>query len=144
MTATSVPSTAPPAPTPPSLRRWGVVVFVLFLLTSAIGGSLALEGSYLLVTLASHIGLALVTLAVAGYATSAIGRTYLPLPRSSAALAAVAALGATIAGTVYLLAGHSSAALYAMEGLGGLGLLGGLLMMVFGGASGRRRPAPAA
>ena len=68
----------------PSLRYWGVLVFVMFLLTSAVGGSLALESSYLPISLASHIGLALVTLGVAGYTASFVGRTYRPLPRASA------------------------------------------------------------
>jgi hypothetical protein len=109
-----------------------------FLLTSAVGGSLASESSYLLVTLASHIGLALVTLGLAGYATSFVGRSYKAGPRGSAGLGAVSALGATIAGTVFLLGGQSSAALYAMEGFAGLGVLAALLMIVLGGPSGKR------
>lgn len=126
-----------------SLRAWGALVFVMFLLTSAIGGSLALESSYLAVTLASHIGLALVTLGIAGYATSTVGRSYRALPRAAAGLAAFAALGATLAGTVFLLAQQSNPALYAMEGFAGLGLLATLVMMAVGGPSGKRRPSGA-
>jgi hypothetical protein len=124
-----------------SLRYWGVLVFVFFFLTSAVGGSLALESSYLIVTLASHIGLALVTMAVAGYATRVIGRDYKMAPRASGGVASFAALGATIAGTVFLVGGQSNAALYAMEGFAGLGLLAALVMIIIGGPSGARDPA---
>ena len=120
------------------MRGWGILVFVFFLLSSAVGGSLALESSYLLVTLASHIGLALVTLGLAGYATSFVGRSYKSMPRAFAGLAALAALGATIAGTIFLVGGQSASALYAMEGLAGIGILAALLMIVFGGQSGKR------
>jgi len=121
-----------------SLRALGVLVFVLFLLTSAVGGSLALESSYLPITLASHIGLALVTLGIAGYATSSVGRSYKALPRGSAGLAALSALGATIAGTVFLVDGQTNSTLYAMEGLAVLGILAAILMIAFGGKSGKR------
>jgi hypothetical protein len=123
-----------------SLRLFGVVVFVMFLLTSAIGGSLALESSYLAVTLASHIGLALITLGIAGYATSVVGRSYRAPARASAGVAALAALGATIAGTVFLLDGSSNSALYAMEGLAVVGILAAIVMIVAGGSSGLRAP----
>ncbi|MGA8542122.1 MAG: hypothetical protein WB947_01050 [Thermoplasmata archaeon] len=119
------------------------MLLVLFLLTSAVGGSLALESSYLAVTLASHIGLALVTLGVAGYATSFVGRFYRALPRAFAGLAALSALGATIAGTFFLLGGESNPALYAMEGLAGLGILASLVVIAAGGQSGRRALAAA-
>ncbi len=140
MTTLPPPSTpAEPIPAPGrSLRGWGLLVLVLFFLTSAVGGSLALESSYLVVTLASHIGLALVTLAVAAYATSTVGRTYRAAPRASAGVAAIAALGATLAGTAFLLGGKSDGALYAMEGLAGLGILAAILMIALGGESGRR------
>jgi hypothetical protein len=115
-------------------------VFVMFLLTSAVGGSLALESSYLLVTLASHIGLAVVTLGVAGYATSFVGRNYRALPRATAGIAALSALGATIAGTIFLLDGQSNSALYAMEGLAVIGTLAAIVMIVVGGPSGKRTP----
>lgn len=111
---------------------------VFFLLASAVGGSLALESSYLLVTLASHIGLALVTLGLAGYAASVVGRSYKVLPRDFARLSAFAALGATIAGTIFLVDGQNAAALYVMEGFAGIGILAALLMIVFGGQSGKR------
>jgi len=124
-----------------SLRLWGVVLLVLFLLTSTVGGSLSLESSYLAVTLASHIGLALVTVGASGYATSFVGRKYRAVPRSFAGLAALAALGATVAGTVFLLAGQSNGALYAMEGLAGLGVLASLVLIAVGGPSGQRLPA---
>jgi len=126
-----------------SLRVWGILVLVFFLLTSAVGGSLALESSYLIVTLASHIGLALVTLALAGYATSFIGRFYKAMPRGFAGLSALSALGATIAGTIFLVGGQSNSALYAMEGFAGIGILAALLMIVLGGQSGKRvSPSP--
>lgn len=143
----AVPSSAPATDQPPtasgapSLRAWGIVVFVMFLLTSAAGGSLALESSYLPLTLASHIGLALVTLGVAGYSASVARRFYLALPRGSAGIASFAALGATVAGIVYLLLGSTPAALYAMEGFAGLGILAALVMIVVGGPSRRRTPA---
>jgi hypothetical protein len=127
----------------PSLRRNGALVLVLFLLTSAVGGSLALEGSYLLVTLLSHIGLGLVTLGVAGYSARVVGPAYEPLPRASAGIAAFAALVATIAGTAYFLGGQSNAALYAMEGFAGVGILAALLMIFLGGPSEKRTsPSP--
>jgi hypothetical protein len=132
---------SPGVATVSSLRYWGVLVFVLFFLTSAVGGSLALESSYVLVTLASHIGLALVTLLAAGYATSFVGRYYRAAPRASAGLAALAALGATIAGTIFLVGGQSNSALFAMEGLAAVGILASIMMVIFGGASGRRTPA---
>ncbi len=139
-----VTASPPAAPKGPSLRILGGLVFVMFLLTSVVGGSLALESTYLVVTLASHIGLALVTLAVAGYTASVVGRRYRTLPRVSAGLGALSALGATLAGTAFLLGGQSPVALNAMAGLAGLGLLTGLLMIVFGGPSGRIAPGPAA
>jgi hypothetical protein len=138
----SAPST-PPSPDATagrSLRLWGVLVLVMFLLTSAVGGSLALEGSYLLVTLTSHIGLALVTLAIAGYSASFVGRCYRASARASAGIAALAALGATIAGTAFLLGGQSNAALYAMEVFAGFGILAAIVMIVIGGPSGIHSP----
>lgn len=121
-----------------SLRRWGALILVLFLLTSAVGGSLAMESSYLLVTLASHIGLAVVTMALAGYATGVVGRSYRPLPRALSALAALCALGATIAGTVFLVHGEQSAPLMAMEGLALAGIVLSVLLIAFGGDSGKQ------
>jgi hypothetical protein len=138
---TTVPSTGATAGR--SLRGWGVLVLVMFLLTSAVGGSLALESSYLVVTLASHIGLALVTLGIAGYATSTVGRSYRALPRASAGIAAFAALGATVAGTVFLLAGQSGVALAAMEGFAVVGIIAAIVMLVAGGPSGKISPAGA-
>jgi hypothetical protein len=134
----STASSATTAVSGPSLRVWGILVLVFFLLSSAVGGSLALESSYLPVTLASHIGLALVTLGLAGYATSFVGRSYKAMPRGSAGLSAVSALGATIAGTIFLVGGQSTAALYAMEGFAGIGILAALPMIVLGGHSGKR------
>jgi hypothetical protein len=137
---------APSAPAPPramdatagpSLRTWGLVVFVMFVLTSVAGSSLATESSYLLVTLGSHIGLALVTLALAGYSARVVGRTYRILPQAAAGLAALGGLGATIAGTAFLVGGQSSAALYAMEGFAVLGILAAIVMIVVGGPSGK-------
>ncbi len=140
---------ASPAPAPSanlpsdglSLRVWGVVLLVMFLLTSTVGGSLASESRYVAATLASHIGLALVTVGIGGYATSVVGRRYRVLPRVLTGVTALAALGATIAGSIFLLGGQSDPALYAMEGLAGLGILASLLMIVFGGPSGKRAPA---
>jgi hypothetical protein len=123
-----------------SLRWWGILALVMFLLTSAVGGSLALESSYLPLTLASHIGLALVTVGIAGYATSFVGRSYRPPARAAAALAALAALGGTIAGIVFLLDGQGPGALAAMEGFAGVGILAALVMIALGGESGRRPP----
>jgi hypothetical protein len=123
-----------------SLRVWGVLVLVFFLLTSAVGGSLALESTYLAITLASHIGLALVTLGIAGYATSFVGRSYKAMPRGFAGLSALSALGATIAGTIFLVGGQSTGALDAMEGFAGIGILAALLMIILGGQSGKRVP----
>jgi hypothetical protein len=120
-----------------SLRFWGVIVLVMFLLTSAVGGSLAAESSYLAVTLASHIGLALVTLGIAGFATSFVGRSYRPVPRAAAGLAALAALGATISGTVFLLYGQSNAALSAMVGFAVVGIIASIVMIALGGPSGK-------
>lgn len=128
----------------PSLRILGLLVLVMFLITSTVGGSLALESSYLPLALAGHIGLALVTLGLAGYAASYVGRFYRTLPRAFAAIGALAALGATIAGTVFLLGGQPDGALYAMEGFAGLGIVAGLVMIVAGGPSGKRTAGPAA
>jgi hypothetical protein len=139
-------TTPPPTPTMlssttvsgPSLRAWGALVFVLFLITSAVGGSLALESSYVIVVLLSHIGLALVTLGVAGYTASRLGPAYRALPRAGAALGAFCALFATVSGAVFLYT-SSNAALYAMETLAGIGLIAGLIMMIAGGPSGLHR-----
>ena len=121
-----------------SLRLLGILLLVMFLVTSVVGGSLALESSYVLVTLASHIGLALVTLGLAGYATSFVGRSYKAMPRGFAGVCAVSALGATIAGTIFLLDGQSTGALSAMEAFAVIGILAALVMVAFGGASQRR------
>jgi hypothetical protein len=123
-----------------SLRAWGVLLLVMFLLTSAVGGSLASESSYVLATLASHIGLALVTLGLAAYGGAVVGRPYKALPRAWMGLAALSALVATIAGTLFYLGGQTNATLYLMEGFAGLGILASLLMIVFGGESGKRVP----
>jgi hypothetical protein len=64
---------------------------VMFPLTSALGGSLALESSYLVPTLASHIGLALVPLVIAGYAASIGSRSYGARARVGSGIAAFAA-----------------------------------------------------
>jgi hypothetical protein len=139
--SSGTPSSAGTTAPGPSLRRWGILVLAFFLLTSAVGGSLALEGSYLLLTLASHIGLALVTLGLAGYAASVVGRSYKPGPRTAAGLGALSALGATVAGTFFLVGGQSMAALYAMEGFAVIGILAAILMTLLGGRSGMRAPA---
>ncbi|HTT72813.1 MAG TPA: hypothetical protein VMG99_01495 [Thermoplasmata archaeon] len=144
MASTNPAPPANPAPevssTGGSLRLWGVLLLVLFLVTSTVGGSLALESSYLFVTLASHIGLALVTLGVSVYAVAFVGRAYRAVPQGFAGLAALSALGATIAGTVFLVGGQSNGALYAMEGLAGIGILASLVVIVVGGASGKIAP----
>jgi hypothetical protein len=135
------------SPTPPaasaaiSLRYWGVLLLMMFLLTSAVGGSLALESSYVLATLVSHIGLALVTLGLAGYGAAVLSRQYQPLPRNEARLAALSALTATIAGVAFYWGGQSNAALYFMEVFAGLGIVTSLLMVVSGGDSGKLAPA---
>ncbi len=126
--------------TGPPLRYLGVLLLVMFVLTSAVGSSLAMENSYLVVTLASHIGLALVTLAIGGYTASVVGPAYRPLPRNFARIAALSALVATLAGTAFLLGGQSNYALYAMEGFAGLGILASLVMIVVGGPSGWQVP----
>ncbi len=141
MSGNPSPSNAPPAGPPVgkiSLRIWGILLLVMFLLTSAVGGSLALESSYLVVTLASHIGLALTTLALGAYGAAVLARPYGPRPKAFVGLAALSALGGTLAGTVFLLFGQNPVALYAMEGFAGLGILSALLLMVFGGPSGLR------
>jgi len=124
-----------------SLRVWGVVLLVLFVLTSTVGGSLASESQYILLVLAGHIGLALVTLGVAGYATSFVGRRYPVVPRAFAGLAALSALGGTLAGTAYLLGGGGNAALYAMEGFASVGILAAAATIVTGGDPVRSSPA---
>jgi hypothetical protein len=129
----------------PSLRTWGILVLVFFVLTSAVGGSLASESSYLAVTLASHIGLAVVTLGLAAYGASFLGRYYKAIPRGFAGLSALSALGATIAGTIFLVRGQNPIALYSMEGFAVLGILACLLLIVFAGEPGKRQhPAPVA
>jgi hypothetical protein len=133
MVAPSSPSTSVPVSKYRTLRFWGVLLLVMFVLTSAVGGSLAAESSYLAVTLASHIGLALVTLGIGGYAASRVGPTYPRTPRAFAGLAALSALGATLAGTTFLLGGMSNAALYAMVGFALLGILASLVLIVLGG-----------
>jgi hypothetical protein len=138
--STSASSTSPKSTKGFSLRAWGVLLLVMFLLTSAVGGSLALESSYVLATLVSHIGLALITLVLAGYGGAILGRPYKPVPRAFVGLAALSALVATVAGTIFYLGGQSNPALYAMEGFAGLGILASLLLIVFGGESGKRAP----
>ena len=123
-----------------SLRYWGILLLVMFLLTSAVGGSLALESSYLPITLASHIGLALVTLGLGIYANAVVARPYRALPHAFVGLGALSALGATISGTVFLLGGQSNPALYAMEGFAVAGIIGSVLTVVFGGVAGLRSP----
>jgi len=123
-----------------SLRVWGVLLLVMFLLTSIVGGSLALESSYLPVTLASHIGLALVTLGLAVYGAAVLGRPYRAPSKALVGLAGLSALVATIAGTVFLLGGSSNPALYAMEAFAGIGILASLVLIVIGGESGKRAP----
>jgi 4-amino-4-deoxy-L-arabinose transferase-like glycosyltransferase len=141
---TTAPTNPAPAPTPRrvlrgSLRWWGILLLVMFLLTSAVGTSLALESSYLPLTLASHIGLALVTLGIAGYAASMVGPLYQRLPRVLCGLAALSALGATLSGATFLLAGQSNGALYGMEGFAVLGILSSILVAIVGGESRRRQ-----
>jgi hypothetical protein len=131
--ASGAPPTRPPSPGI-SLRIWGIILLVLFLVTSTVGGSLALESSYLLTTLLSHIGLALVTLGVAGYAAAIASRPYKPVPRAFARLTALSALLATIAGTVFYLGGQGAPWLYTMEGFAGLGILASLVLIVVGGS----------
>lgn len=123
-----------------SLRYWGILLLVMFLLTSAVGGSLALESSYLPITLASHIGLALVTLGLGVYANAVVARPYRVLPHAYVGLGALSALGATISGAVFLLGGQSNPALYAMEGFAVAGIVGSVLTVVFGGTAGLRAP----
>jgi hypothetical protein len=141
MATASTPEASPPVPRTRTLRFWGALLLVMFVLTSAVGGSLAAESSYLAVTLASHIGLALVTLGIGGYAASRVGPTYPRGPCACAGLAALSALGATLAGTTFLLGGMSNAALYAMVGFALLGIVASLLLVVLGGPMPRAAPA---
>jgi hypothetical protein len=126
-----------------SLRIWGVILLVMFLVTSTLGATLAAESSYLIGALAGHIGLAVLTLAIGGYTASMVGPKYKPLPRAFAGLGALSALIAVIAGTIFLTGGQSNSALYAMEGFAVIGIVASLLMIVFGGSSGlRAAPTP--
>ena len=126
-----------------SLRGFGVLVLVMFLLTSAVGGSLALESSYLIVTLVSHIGLALVTLGIAGYTASVVGRRYPPMPRAFCGLAALSALVGTLAGTVFLVGGMNPVALDVMEAFAVLGIVASIGMIVVGAPASMQGTAPA-
>ncbi len=119
-----------------SLRAWGVLILVMFVLTSAVGGSLALESSYLAVTLVSHIGLALMTVVICAYVSLVEARRYRTRPRGAARLAGACAGVATLAGIVFLLFGPSIPALYVMEGFAVLGIIASILMIAFGGPSG--------
>ena len=121
----------------PSLRVWGILLLLMFILTSAVGGSLALESSYLIVTLSSHIGLALLTVGLAGYVSGVVSRPYKSRARASARLAGISAGFAAIAGAVFLWLGSSDLALYAMEGFAILGIVASLLMIAFGARSER-------
>lgn len=120
-----------------TLRAWGVLLLVMFLLTIAVGGSLAAESSYLPITLASHIGLAIATLGLAVFGSAVIAPSYSPRARAAVGAAGLGALGATLAGTIFLLDGQSNPALYAMEGFAIVGVLGSVLTIVFGASSGR-------
>lgn len=109
----------------------------MFVLTSAVGGSLALESSYLAITLASHIGLALVTFGLSTYGAAFVARPYGASCKASAGLAGLCALGGTVAGTIFLLYGHAGPALYAMEGFAVVGILASIVLVVLGGPSRR-------
>ncbi len=123
-----------------SLRALGVLILVMFALTSAVGGSLAAESSYLAVTLASHIGLALGTVGVCLYASAVASRPYRVRTRAFVRIAGLCAGGATLAGTYFLLFGPSDIALAAMSGFALLGMVASALIIVFGGASAREAP----
>jgi len=143
MATPQAPPAAPaPAPRGPSLRVRGVAVFVGFIVVSLLGNSLAFEsGGYNVAYLAAHIGVALLLVAFSGHAAVLAARSYRGVSQAVAALTLLAAIGATIAGTVFLLGGQRNGPLYAMEGLAVLGLLGAILMIVWGGAGSLRQPA---
>jgi hypothetical protein len=101
---------------------------------------LTLENSYLPLTLASHLGLALVTLGIAGYATVITGRRHQTFSKAAAGIAADAALGATIAGAVFLQGGASNVALYAMEAFAVAGILAAARGLLSADPRGGRAP----
>jgi len=139
-TPQAAPSTPAATPSVPSLRIRGIGVFVGFIVVSLLGNSLALEsGGYGLGYLAGHIVVALLLVAFTGHSAVLASRSYRGLSQAVSTLTLVAAIGATIAGTVFLLGGQSNGALYGMEGLAVLGLLGAILMIVWGGAGSLRK-----
>lgn len=114
-----------------------MLILIMFVLTSAVGGSLALESSYLPVTLASHIGLALLTIGLCAYGSAVVSRPYRSRTRALVRLAGVCAGLASLAGADFLLVGQNVYALAIMSGFALLGMVASALMIVFGGPSGR-------
>lgn len=150
-TAPATPVTAPPpvAAAPPvtalprvrrdrRLRWRGVAIFIFGIAEFLIGNELAVAGSpYPLIWLILHVLVAL------GLVIGAGGTIWIALRLRSGTNLAIGtltflfALGATISGTVFLFAGQNNGALYAMELLGGLTILGGLLLIIFGSVPAR-------
>jgi hypothetical protein len=116
-----------------SLRVHAVVLLVLVIIESAVGGSLALEGStYSLGYLGGHIGLAVLLVLLSAWVLVLARRVAAPLAQIAAGITLLACIGATIAGTVFLTAGQSNGALDAMEGFAGVAVLTSLILIVVG------------
>lgn len=121
-----------------SLRVLGVLILVMFVLTSVIGGALAGGSSYSTLDLGSHIVLALVTISLCSYGSAVVSRAYGTYPRLFVRLAGLSAGVATLAGAVFLLFGESDVALYAMSGFALVGMVASVLVIALGAAPGSR------
>jgi len=118
----------------PSLRVRGLVILIVVLAEILIGNELAVIGPpYPWSWIGIHIAVGLLLVAITGHAFGlSVRRTRKATAQVSSGVTFLSSLGAVAAGFVFLFGGQSNGALYGMEGLGGLALLGGLLMIVFG------------
>ena len=115
-----------------SLRIRALGMLVLLLVIATVGGSLALESSYVLAYLALHVGLAVLLVGFSAHVLIAAFRSAKTPAKAGALIAFLCALGATIAGTFFLFGGGSDLALDFMEGLTVVGVIGIILILVWG------------
>ncbi len=123
--------------TPPTknqtLRILALPLLILVIVESAVGGSLALEGStYSMGYLTGHVGLAALLVLLSAWALIVSLRLSSRPAQVAAGITLLACLGATIAGTLFLIGGQSVAALEGMEGSAGLALLSTIFLFVWG------------
>jgi len=127
-----------------ALQLFGIVFLALVIGEGLAGSALMSQKPFAAGTLALHIILALVMVALALWALRLAFRLRGWRPSVAALLALLTAVGATVAGAAFLLGGRAPGALHWMEGFTVGIIVASVLLVVWGAAEKRgvQEPAP--